>query len=922
MGRTEYWIRPGQGKAIALIHGIGANDPQAYWQDFLSVLMNDEQLHEFGVFVWKYPTHVQPGGIRNALSTMKRKTLRETAPRIALLGSAWNTTYHTQFQGYQDVVLVCHSMGGLVIKSWILQTLEQGQSTSLATLRHIAFYATPHQGAPVTTLARWNQQLKDMQLDSLFIEDVDRRWHDHVIAWKERLPGPADAHFNSYIPHLVLAGLNDGVVPPQSATIRGMPLTQIIGDHSQVIQPIDSTDTRYRVWCTHLDETFSRIAPKIDVSSPPEQHMSHTILEEKNRRESQPVIQGRVREHPHTVILPFDSTVHRPIPASLSQPPSVSSRVPSTEGQNAISVFISSVPKDEDLLQQLEAHLSTIKRQGLISLWSKRQIVPGTDWAREIDQRIEQASIILLLVSADFLASEYCDQVEVKRALERHEAGQAQVIPILLRPVDWKGALFGHLQPLPSDEKAITTWRNRDEAWKDVAEGIKKVLEELQKNEEKKDGHTPQEQQPGQAQKKLDRFPPIWNVPYRYTAFFTGRDDVLATLFTNFTTVPATGITPVQALTGFGGLGKTQTAVAYAFRYRKQYQSVLWIKAETEGDLVASFTRMAKLLALPGTNLHQRESVLDSIQKWLSNTADWLLILDNADDLALVAPFLPIRLPNGHLLLTTRATAMDGLAQSLPLTSLEPEDGALCILRRANYIGWNADLRDPSLSAPARKAALDLSELMGGLPLALEQAGAYIDTTGRGVNGYLKLYEQYRPEIQKNQYGTILYYRTAVAFAWNIAREVVQLESPAPIELLYLCAFLAPDAIPYQLFPEDPSILGSILGPVAANSLALDQALIPLRKHPLIKHEVDRDTDIPQIFIHRVLQEILRDGMDPATQRLWAERAVRIVALALPVVEWQIMQAHARSCMPLIEHWQMTIPEAILIRHRFATEHE
>jgi hypothetical protein len=451
-------------------------------------------------------------------------------------------------------------------------------------------------------------------------------------------------------------------------------------------------------------------------------------------------------------------------------------------------------------------------------------------------------------------------------------------------------------------------WRNRDEALKDVAEGIEKVLKKT----------NPTGTIPTLPPRSI--FPPIWNVPYRYTAFFTGRDDVLAKLFTNFTAVPATGIIPVQALTGLGGLGKTQTAVAYAFRYRKQYQTVLWIKAETEGDLVASFTSMAKLLALPGINLHQRESVLDGIQKWLSNTAGWLLILDNADNLAMVAPFLPTRLPNGHFLLTTRATAMDGLAQPLPLTSLAPEDGALCILRRANYIGWNADLSDPSLPAPARKAALDLAELMGGLPLALEQAGAYIETTGRGVSGYLQLYEQYRPEMQKNQYGTILYYRTAVAFAWNIAREVVQFESPAAIELLYLCAFLAPDAIPYQLFPKDASILGPILGPAAANSLALDQALTPLRKHSLIKHEVDRDTDIPRIFIHRVLQEILRDGMDPATQQLWAERAVRIVALALPEVECSIMQAHVQNCLPLIDHWKMSFREADFICQHVAAK--
>jgi nucleoside phosphorylase len=429
-------------------------------------------------------------------------------------------------------------------------------------------------------------------------------------------------------------------------------------------------------------------------------------------------------------------------------------------------------------------------------------------------------------------------------------------------------------------------------------------------------------QQLPQAQKKsarLDPFPPVWNVPYRYTPFFTGRDHVVEELFRNFTAVPASGIIPVQALTGLGGLGKTQTAVAYAFRYRTQYQTVLWIKAETEGDLLTSFTNMARLLALPGTNLQQRESVLDSIQRWFSNTADWLLILDNADNLAMVAPFLPIRLPNGHLLLTTRATATGGLAQPQALTPLQPEDGALCILRRANYIPWNVDLS--AASPRAREAAQTLSQLVGGLPLALEQAGAYIEATGRGVSGYLELYEKYRPEIQKNQYGDVRYYRTAVAFAWNLAREVVQLESPAAIELLYLCAYLSPDAIFYQLFPKDASILGPTLGPVAAHELALDLALTPLRKHSLIKNEVDRDTDIPRIFIHRVLQEVLRDGMDPETQRLWAERAVRVVALALPLVEWPILQAHVQACLPLIEQWKMSFREADTIRQYVEAKH-
>jgi formylglycine-generating enzyme required for sulfatase activity len=152
-----------------------------------------------------------------------------------------------------------------------------------------------------------------------------------------------------------------------------------------------------------------------------------------------------------------------------------------------VSIFISSIDKDKLLLRKLETHLSLLKRQGLISTWDNRQIVPGTDRVKEIDQRLEQASIILLMVSADFLASDYCYEMEIQRALQRHKAGQARVIPIIIRPVDWKSAPFAHLQPLPTTAKAITTWSNQDEAWVDVAQGIRKALEESLRDEGKKE---------------------------------------------------------------------------------------------------------------------------------------------------------------------------------------------------------------------------------------------------------------------------------------------------------------------------------------------------------------------------------------------------------------------------------------------------
>src|SRR6266700_2234102 len=114
-----------------------------------------------------------------------------------------------------------------------------------------------------------------------------------------------------------------------------------------------------------------------------------------------------------------------------------------------LSVFISYAHEDEPLRQQLEAHLSLLRRQGWIADWHDRQILAGNEWARDIDEHLEMASIILLLISPDFLASDYCYDIEMQRALERHRRGETRVIPIILRPVDWHGAPFGQLQCLP-----------------------------------------------------------------------------------------------------------------------------------------------------------------------------------------------------------------------------------------------------------------------------------------------------------------------------------------------------------------------------------------------------------------------------------------------------------------------------------------
>lgn len=149
-----------------------------------------------------------------------------------------------------------------------------------------------------------------------------------------------------------------------------------------------------------------------------------------------------------------------------------------TRSTRPARVFYSYSHRDERLKDKLIEQLSSLRREGLIEEWHDRRIPPGKEWAQEIDQNLETADIIILLVSPPFVASDYCWGKETKRAMERHQAGTAVVIPVILRPVDWHGLPFGKLQALPKDGKPITRWRDRDEAFLDVARGLRQAIEE------------------------------------------------------------------------------------------------------------------------------------------------------------------------------------------------------------------------------------------------------------------------------------------------------------------------------------------------------------------------------------------------------------------------------------------------------------
>jgi hypothetical protein len=150
-----------------------------------------------------------------------------------------------------------------------------------------------------------------------------------------------------------------------------------------------------------------------------------------------------------------------------------------TASQKPLKIFCSYSHKDEKYLNDLRASLRVLERRGLIDWWHDRQIEPGWEWEEAIDKHLRTADIILLLISPDFMASDFVYEQEMQRAIDKHKRGVARAIPIIVRPTDWEWPPLDKLQALPKDAKPITTWPNRDEAWLDVVKGIRRAIEEL-----------------------------------------------------------------------------------------------------------------------------------------------------------------------------------------------------------------------------------------------------------------------------------------------------------------------------------------------------------------------------------------------------------------------------------------------------------
>lgn len=590
---------------------------------------------------------------------------------------------------------------------------------------------------------------------------------------------------------------------------------------------------------------------------------------------------------------------------------------PTPEPERPIEVFLSYAREDEQLVEQLKKHLKILKRQGLITSWYDREISGGMEWRREIDKHLNTAQIILLLVSADFMTSDYSDSREMMQALKRHQAGEARVIPILLRPVDWRETPLVQLYALPSNAIPITSWSNGDEAFSDVAKGIRRVVEELTKTSSPASIHT--------VLADLSEEPPCQpdsNVLHQRNSLFTGREDVLSHLYDTLIKGKAGTSTLPQVLVGLDSIGKTQIAVEYAYRYGRNYQSILWAKADSRKTLVSDFVAIADLLNLPEKNVQDQNLAVAAVRSWMEDHTDWLLIFDNVDNLGMVSDFIPST-SKGHILLTTQVPTTARIAQRVNIDGMDPEEGALLLLRLANVLAPEAPLA--SASESDRITAIEMSQVMDGLPLALELAGAYIRETHCGLAGYMDRYSRKCTDLQKWRSETAPDYPESVATTCVLTLEEIKRTNSAAVELLHLCAFLYPDAIPQEIITEGFNDFIRVPQLDAANPFTLDSALNELLTYSLVRPAaVHHTSDAGTLTIHRLVQAILRDEMDKEPHREWAERTTRVVNYVFPHVKFSTWERcerylpHAQVSAECIKQWDIVVPEAVQLLHRAA----
>jgi tetratricopeptide (TPR) repeat protein len=376
----------------------------------------------------------------------------------------------------------------------------------------------------------------------------------------------------------------------------------------------------------------------------------------------------------------------------------------------------------------------------------------------------------------------------------------------------------------------------------------------------------------------------VHNLPLFNQTHHFGREEFLTQLHRIFTNDNTATLT--QAITGLGGVGKTQIALAYAYTYKKNYRHIWWVRAENPTTCDLDYQDFARRMDLCGPDADRLE-ISARVREWQEQNGDWLFIYDNAMEYIVLQDYLP-RFPGGHMLITTRNHHFE-IGNPLPVDVFTPETAG-------EFLCFRTKRDEPD-------SGLALGRELGGLPLALEQAAAYIENNHLTLQAYLDLFRRNKLRLfTKSQPPTN--YQFTVATTWQISLEKITGE--ATRQLLYLSAFLDPDRIKKELFHDGAAVLPQPLAETVTDEVIFNEMLTELDTYSLIRRKDDELWSI-----HRLLQEVVRESLNQERAG-WANSVMELLRQVYNFDYYQLKTWEKSG--QLISHMQAAVEIAVSLQ--------
>jgi len=336
------------------------------------------------------------------------------------------------------------------------------------------------------------------------------------------------------------------------------------------------------------------------------------------------------------------------------------------------------------------------------------------------------------------------------------------------------------------------------------------------------------------------------------------------------------------ALYGLGGVGKTEIAIEYAFQFKEEYHSIFWVQATTLADLLSGFQKIAEATRCAHTIGKPAPSVAEEVLAWLERQSSWLLVLDNLDnfdDIQDAQQYFPrLNSPTNHLLITTRKPDATGIpAEAVEVPVFTTNSAAELLLLRSSL---RTEIVDPKVEAEAIEIVKDL----GRLPLAIEQAAAYIRECLKDLFKFRAIYAQSRKKFHERRPSRAWTYPHTVATTWLMSFDAVGKNNPHAAKLLTFLAFLNPDDILIEFLQAGKEALTGPLRAVFQQQFEFYEALGDLEQYALIRLSADRES----ILIHRLVQAVQRDNLHPEREIEYMQMAVALFLRAFPEFDLKI----------------------------------